>query len=90
MTLGEELVAIFHNLVSTANQVHVVFLQETRHNVGPECETDTSVVLAPAGDILVGIRPQQIAKETAVRDLYKLAGRARGTDNVGNLHPLVA
>jgi hypothetical protein len=29
LALGEELVAILHNLVSSAYQIHIVFLQET-------------------------------------------------------------
>jgi hypothetical protein len=55
--------------VGTADQVHVVFLQEARDNVRTECETDTSVVFAPASDVLVRIGPQEIAEKTAVRDL---------------------
>lgn len=46
-----------------------MFLQEARDDIGAEGERDTTVVFAPAGDILVGIGPQQIAKETAVGDL---------------------
>jgi hypothetical protein len=71
LTLREELVAVFYDLMGTANQVHVVFLQEARHNVRTECETDTSVVLAPASDVLVRVGPQEIAEKTAVRDLSK-------------------
>ena len=52
-----------------AYQVHIVFLKEARHHVGAECERDTTVVLAPACDILVRVRPQKIAEETTVGDL---------------------
>ena len=69
LALRKELVAVFNDLVGTANQVHVVFLQEARDNVRTECETDTSVVFAPASDVLVRIGPQEIAEKTAVRDL---------------------
>lgn len=55
--------------MSTADEVHVVFLQETRYDVGTEGERYTTVVLAPSSNILVGIGPQKIAKETAVGDL---------------------
>jgi hypothetical protein len=50
-----------------------VLLQETRNDIGTERERYTSVVLAPAGDIFVGIGPEKIAEETAVRDLSQLA-----------------
>ena len=69
LTLGEELVAVLDDLMRTTYQVHVVLLQESRDYVWSECERDTAVVLAPAGDVLVGIRPEQIAEETAVWDL---------------------
>jgi hypothetical protein len=71
LTLGEELIAILNDLMRTADEVHVVFLQEARDNVGAEREGDATVVLGPARDILVGVRPQQVAEETAVRDLER-------------------
>ena len=53
----------------TADQVHVMFLQEARNNIRTEGEGYTAVVLAPAGNVLVGIRPQKIAEKAAVGDL---------------------
>jgi hypothetical protein len=73
LTLGEELISVFHDLMCTADEVHVVFLEEAGYDVRAECEADTSVVLAPSGDVLVGIRPQQIAEQPTVRDLCTLA-----------------
>lgn len=55
----------------TADKVHVVLLQESRDNVRAECERDTSVVFTPAGDVLVGIGPQQIAEQSAVGNLWQ-------------------
>lgn len=69
LALGEELVAVFHNLVGTADEIHVVLLQEARNDVRPECEGHTTVVFAPAGDVLIGIRPQQVAQQSAIGDL---------------------
>lgn len=59
--------------MGSADQVHVVLLEETRHDVGTKCKGDTTIVLAPAGDVLVGIRPEEIAEETAVGNLWVLA-----------------
>ena len=56
--------------MGTADEIHVVLLQEARHDVWSERKAHTSVVLAPPGDVLVGVGPQQIAEETAVRDLH--------------------
>ena len=61
--------------MSTADQVHVVFLQEARYNVWTESEGDTTVVFTPAGDILIRVRPEQIAEETAVWNLIFLSAR---------------
>lgn len=53
----------------TADQIHVMLLKEARHDVRTESKGYTTVVLAPSGDVFVGIGPQEIAKETAVRNL---------------------
>jgi hypothetical protein len=50
-----------------------MLLEETRYNIGTKCKRYTSVVLAPAGDIFVGIGPEKIAEKTTVRDLSQLA-----------------
>ena len=69
LAFGEELVSILHHLMRTAYEIHVVFLQEAGNNVRPEGERDTAIVLAPACDVFIGIGPEEIAEETAVRDL---------------------
>lgn len=69
LALREELVAIFDDLMGTADEVHVVLLEETRNNVGAKGERDTTVVFAPSGNVLVGVGPQQVTKKTAVGDL---------------------
>lgn len=66
LPLSKELVAVFDNLVRAADEVHVVLGQEARHNVGTKRERDTAVVLGPARDVLVRIRPEQVAQETRV------------------------
>ena len=52
-----------------------MLLQEAGYNIGSKCEADTSIVLAPSGDILIGIRPQKITEKTAVRNLSLLIQR---------------
>jgi hypothetical protein len=46
-----------------------MFLQESRHDVGSEGEGDSTVILTPSRDILIGVRPEQVAEKAAVRDL---------------------
>jgi hypothetical protein len=72
LSFREKLVTIFHDLMSPAYQIHVMFLQEPGNYVRAEGEGDTTVILAPASDVLVRIRPQQVAEEAAIGNLFKL------------------
>jgi hypothetical protein len=72
LAFAEELVAVLNDLMSTANEIHVVLLEEAGDDVGTEGEGDTAIVLTPAGDILVRVRPEQVAKKTAVRNLESI------------------
>lgn len=69
LTLGEELVAVFYDLMGTADEVHVVLLQEAGDNVGTKCEGYTTVVFAPASNILIGVGPQKVTQQTAIGNL---------------------
>lgn len=53
----------------STDQIHVMFLKEAGNNIGSEGEGNTTVILAPSGDVLVRIRPEQITEQTAVRNL---------------------
>lgn len=55
--------------MGTADEVHVVFLQEAGNHVRTEGEADASIIFTPASDVFVGVGPKEIAKEAAVRDL---------------------
>lgn len=69
LALGEKLVAVFYDLMSATDKVHVMLLQESGYHVWTECEADTSVVLTPARNILIGVRPQQIAEKSTIGNL---------------------
>jgi hypothetical protein len=45
LPLGEEFVTVLHHLMRSADQVHVVFLQEPGYDIGTEGEGDTAIVL---------------------------------------------
>ena len=78
LPLREELVAVFNHLMGAADQVDVVLLVEGRDNLLPEGERDSTVVLAPALHVLVGVRPEQVAEEPGVGHV----GRAHDTLNL--------
>jgi hypothetical protein len=58
LTLAEEFVAVFYDLMSSADKVEVVSLAELVNDVLTESEADTAVILAPLVDFLVGITPE--------------------------------
>lgn len=55
LSLGEKLVSVFDNLMRSADQIHVVFLQEPRYHIWTESERHSSVVFAPSRDIFIRI-----------------------------------
>lgn len=59
--------------MSTAYQVHVVFLEKSRDNIWTKGEGNTTIVLTPASDVFVGVGPQQITEKTTVRDLSSVS-----------------
>ncbi len=54
------------HLVRPADEVEVVPLEEGLHDVLAEGEGHAALVLAPPDDLLVGVRPQQVAEEARV------------------------
>jgi len=57
LPLGEEFITILNNLMSSAYQIHVMFLKETWDYIWSESERYASIVLAPASDVLIRIWP---------------------------------
>ena len=55
--------------MGSADEIHIVLLKKTRYDVWTKCEGDTSVIFAPARDVLVRVGPEKIAEETAVGNL---------------------
>ena len=72
LAFGEELVSVLHDLVGTAYQVHVMLLQESGNDVRAEGEGDTAIVFTPPSDVFVWVRPEQVAQQTAVRNLVSI------------------
>jgi len=61
LPLAEEFVAVFYDLMSTTHQIDIVTVGEFLDNILTKSEADTSIVLTPVIDILVRVRPEQIA-----------------------------
>lgn len=76
--------------MGATDEVHVVFLQESRYNVRAECEGDTSVVFTPSGNILIRIRPEQVAQQTTIRNLEYVSDARPGYSGNEHLHQLGA
>jgi hypothetical protein len=59
---SKKFVSVLYDLMRSAYQIHIVFLEEPSDNVGSERERDTAVVFGPSGDVFIGIRPEQVAE----------------------------
>jgi len=55
--------------MSPADEVQVVAVQELGDHVSSKGEADPAIVLSPALDILVRVRPEQVAEKPGVRDV---------------------
>lgn len=77
LSFAKELVAVLHNLMCATDQIHVVLLEESRHNIRAESERHSTIIFAPTCNILVGIRPEEVTQKAAVRNLPGLASISR-------------
>lgn len=71
LPLCKELVPVFHHLVSSADQVYVVFLVKRCHYFLTKCETHSSIVLTPALYIFVGIGPEEVTQQSRVWNISR-------------------
>lgn len=55
-----------------------MLLQEPRDDVGAERERDTTVVFAPARNVLVGVGPEEITEKATVGDLAESVQSSTG------------
>jgi len=62
----EELVAILNHLVCSADKVQAMLSEEPLHNIRTKREGYTPIILAPATDLLLRVRPQEVAEEACV------------------------
>ena len=59
----EELIAIFHDLVGSADEVDVIFLQELLDDGLAKRVADTTIIFAPARLALLRVRPEQVTEK---------------------------
>lgn len=57
--------------MGTTDEIQIMPIQELRHNIFPERERDTAIVLPPAVNILIRIAPKQIAQQACVRHIRR-------------------
>jgi hypothetical protein len=79
LSLSKELIAILHYLVCTNDEVHIVFLQEAGHDIRPEDERHTTIILSPASNVLVWICPEEVANHSCV---WHISGTNKTSDLV--------
>jgi len=75
---SEELVAVLDDLVSSADEIKVVLVEELSDDVLAEGEGYSTIVLSPSVNVFVRVRPKKITQQSGVRDVG-------GSDNALNL-----
>ena len=75
LSVAEELVAIFDDLVCSADEVEVVLSEEGLEDVRAEDERDASLVVRPLLDFFVRVGPEQVAQQAWVTRAYRCRGR---------------
>ena len=69
LSITEELISIFDDLMRSANQINIIFLKEALNYGLSKCVRDTAIIFSPAGLALLGVTPKQIAEEAVLRNL---------------------
>lgn len=62
LPLGKKFISILDHLMGTTDQVQVMFMEELGHDIGSKRVGDTTIILSPSHDILVGIGPKEVTK----------------------------
>jgi len=70
-SVSHELVAIFHDLMRSADQAQLVPPIELSDYILSENEAHTSVVVRPALDIELRVRPKKIAEKSSVWNILR-------------------
>merc|ERR1719474_8195 len=71
LPLGKELVAVLDHLMGSAYEVQVVAVEELADHVSSEGKAHAPIVLTPALNILVRIRPEEITQQPCVGDVCR-------------------
>ena len=64
--------------MASNNEIHIVFLQPSRDNIGAKREADTSVIFRPSGNIFIWVAPKQVTEKTTVRYLGSIMSQQAG------------
>ena len=67
LVLAEEAIPIFHYLVTSANQIKVVSLQELLQLFLSEDEPTASLIFFPVASVFIRVVPEEVRHQTAVR-----------------------
>ena len=66
LVLAEESITIFHDLVTSANQIKVVSLQEFFELLPSENKSTASLIFLPVASVFIGVVPQEVGYKPAI------------------------
>jgi hypothetical protein len=65
----KEFIPILDNLVSSADQIQIMPIEELGYNILTKGEGNTTIILPPSIDVLIGVTPQQVTQQASVGDV---------------------
>ena len=71
LSTGKEFIAIFDDLMGTADKIDIVLLEELLYHGFTECIAHSSIILTPTTLGLLWVWPQQVAQETILGDFSR-------------------
>mmetsp|Transcript_110440 Transcript_110440/g.154993 ORF Transcript_110440/g.154993 Transcript_110440/m.154993 type:complete len:237 (-) Transcript_110440:379-1089(-) len=71
LSFREELIPILHHLMCSNHQVEIMLAEESSDDVRTEGEGDATIIFGPAFQVCIGIRPQEVANQSGVRNVCR-------------------
>jgi len=71
LPLGKEFVPILYNLMGSADQINIVLLAECLNDFTTKSKTDSTIILTPALNVFIRIRPKEIAQQSSIRNISR-------------------
>ena len=71
LSVGEKFVAVVHDEMPAANEIHFVFFAKLFDDLLVECEGDSSFIFFPFFGLLFGVAPKYVTEKSCIRHIRR-------------------